>query len=136
MIYFEEFQLSTPRHEIMIEITRNVREIVHRAVDSGISNGIVWLYTPHTTAALTINENADSDVESDIIRALKEISPKINFDHMEGNSDAHIKSSLFSCDARVLLVDKNMQLGTWQGIFFCEFDGPRTRRVFVQVMGE
>ena len=92
------------------------------------------MYSPHTTTAITINENADPDVPRDILKKLEELVPQQdNFAHMEGNSDSHIKASLFGSSVRVIIKDSQLLLGTWQSIFFCEFDGPRTRKFFVQV---
>jgi len=119
----------------MIDITDQVSSIVEL---SGIVNGDVIVYCPHTTAAITINENADPSVPHDILLALEEIVPlsRPGYRHSEGNSDAHCKSTLVGCSKQVLIKNKSLQLGTWQGIFFCEFDGPRSRRVIVQVRGE
>ncbi len=116
------------------EITSRVREIVEA---SGVKNGVCYIFVPHTTAAILINENADPMVIEDIIAQLEEISPKNkNYRHTEGNSPAHIKASLFG-DSRALLIEEGkLVLGTWQGIFFCEFDGPRNRSVLVKVMAD
>ena len=104
--------------------------------ESGIRTGICQVYTPHTTAGVTINENADPDVVRDL---LKEIDTVIPFEdayrHAEGNSAAHIKSSLVGCDQTVPIEEGRLVLGTWQSIFFCEFDGPRQRKVIVQIIG-
>ncbi|MDY6914771.1 MAG: secondary thiamine-phosphate synthase enzyme YjbQ [Candidatus Cloacimonadota bacterium] len=99
--------------------------------DKNINSGKITLFVPHTTAAITINENADPDVPRDIILGLKRISPVLGeFRHTEGNSDAHIKSSLIGCSQDILVEEGRLVLGTWQGIFFCEFDGGRTRKVY------
>lgn len=118
----------------MIDITAQVGQAVKK---SGIQDGQVTVYTPHTTAAITINENADPDVTHDILLTLEALVPqnRSGYRHGEGNSDAHVKSSLIGCSERILLEGGRMQLGTWQGIYFCEFDGSRTRKVIVQVMG-
>ncbi len=98
-----------------------------------VSEGVITVFSPHTTTAVTINENADPDVPRDILRKLEELIPqRDNFSHMEGNSDAHIKASLFGSSVRVIVKDDNLLLGTWQSIFFCEFDGPRTRNFYLQ----
>lgn len=119
----------------MIDITRQVAEHI---AESDIKSGIVTIYCPHTTAAITINENADPDVPHDILLTLEKILPQ-NLDgyrHNEGNSDAHIKSSLIGCSSQVLIRNGAMVLGTWQGVFLCEFDGARTRTINIQIMGE
>ena len=98
----------------------------------GVAEGAVVVYVPHTTAAVTINESADPDVASDLDGALSRFIPESgDYRHAEGNSDAHVKSSLVGCSELVLVEGGRLVLGTWQGIFFCEFDGPRTRRVIV-----
>jgi secondary thiamine-phosphate synthase enzyme len=119
----------------MIDVTGEVASVVGR---SGVKDGIVTVYCPHTTAAVTINENADPSVPRDIAMMLSELVPHRhgNYRHSEGNSDAHIKSSILGCSRQIVLSEGSMQLGTWQGIFFCEFDGPRSRRVLVRVCGD
>jgi len=117
----------------MIDITRKVAEIVRI---SGIKEGIAVIHIPHTTAAVTINENADPDVQHDMTKFMDELVPnKSWFRHGEGNSDSHIKSSLFGCSQTIIIENGNLVLGTWQGIYFVEFDGPRTRKVIVKIMG-
>ena len=131
----EEFRISTKSRNQMIDITSQVRSFVSQ---SGISNGDAIVYCPHTTAAITINENADPSVPHDILLTLEELLPhhRPGYRHSEGNSDAHCKSSLIGCSEQILIKDKSLNLGTWQGVFFCEFDGPRSRRVIVQIRGE
>ena len=131
----EKFSVSTKSRNQMIDITAQVRSIVD---ESDISDGEVIVYCPHTTAAITINENADPSVQHDILLTLEELLPanRPGYRHYEGNSDAHCKSTLVGCSEQVLLKDESLQLGTWQGIFFCEFDGPRSRKVIVQVRGQ
>jgi secondary thiamine-phosphate synthase enzyme len=131
----KELRVSTRVRTEMIDITGQVEAVVRQ---SGIANGSVIVYCPHTTAAITINENADPDVVHDILLALDEAVPRANsgFRHSEGNSDAHCKSSLVGCNEQVLIQDGRLTLGTWQAIYFCEFDGPRSRRVIVHVQGE
>ena len=131
----EDFRISTKSRNQMIDITSQVRSFVGQ---SGISNGDVIVYCPHTTAAISINENADPSVPHDILLTLEELMPhhRPGYQHSEGNSDAHCKSSLIGCSEQILIKDKSLNLGTWQGIFFCEFDGPRSRRVIVQIRGE
>jgi secondary thiamine-phosphate synthase enzyme len=119
----------------MIDITGEVSSAVRQA---GVSEGDVVVYCPHTTAAITINENADPSVCQDILLTLGKLVPQSNpaYHHSEGNSDAHCKSVLVGCSKQILIKGGELVLGTWQGIFFCEFDGPRSRRVVVQVRGE
>ena len=116
---------SNARNEF-IEITREVKNLVS---ENGWHDGILVLNTMHTTAALTINENADPDVKKDLLRALDVLVPDIRFDHYEGNSDSHLKSSLLGTDLTLIIENGELNLGTWQGIYFCEFDGPRNRKV-------
>jgi len=131
----KEFHVSTKSRNEMIDITGQVSSIVGQ---SDISNGDVIVYCPHTTAAITINENADPSVPHDILLVLEELVPHSNpgYRHSEGNSDAHCKSTLVGCSKQLLVKNGALELGTWQGIFFCEFDGPRSRKVYVQVRGE
>ena len=131
----EDFRISTKSRNQMIDITGQVRSFVSQ---SGITNGDAIVYCPHTTAAITINENADPSVPHDILLTLEELLPhhRPGYRHSEGNSDAHCKSSLLGCSEQILIKDKSPDLGTWQGVFFCEFDGPRSRRVIVQLCGE
>ena len=119
----------------MLDITGQVSSIVRQ---SGITDGDVIVYCPHTTAAITINENADPSVVHDILLTLEQLIPARHpgYRHSEGNSDAHCKSSLVGCSQQVLIKSGKLSLGTWQGIFFCEFDGPRHREVIVQARGE
>jgi secondary thiamine-phosphate synthase enzyme len=130
-----DFRISTKNRNQMIDITSQVRSFVSQ---SGITNGDAIVYCPHTTAAITINENADPSVPHDILLTLEELLPhhRPGYRHSEGNSDAHCKSSLLGCSEQILIKDKSLNLGTWQGVFFCEFDGPRSRRVIVQIRGE
>jgi len=131
----KDFHVSTKNRNQMIDITGQVRSFVSQ---SGITNGDVIVYCPHTTAAITINENADPSVPHDILLTLEELLPhhRPGYRHSEGNSDAHCKSSLVGCSEQILIKGESLELGTWQGIFFCEFDGPRSRKVIVQIRGE
>jgi len=131
----KDFHISTKRRSQMIDITSQVDSFVSQ---SGITNGDVIVYCPHTTAAITINENADPSVPHDILLTLDELIPhhRPGYRHSEGNSDAHCKSSLVGCSEQILIKGQSLELGTWQGIFFCEFDGPRSRKVIVQIRGE
>ena len=102
---------------------------------SGIEEGICFLYVPHTTAAVTINESADPSVKSDILMILNEIVPwKAKYRHMEGNSPAHIKSTMVGASEMIAIENCSLVLGTWQGIFFCEFDGPRSRKIHIRML--
>lgn len=131
----KDFSISTKRRNQMIDITSEVGSIVSHA---GITDGNAIVYCPHTTAAITINENADPSVLHDILLTLEELIPhrRPGYRHSEGNADAHCKSVLIGCSEQILVKDGTLSLGTWQGIFFCEFDGPRSRKVIVQVCGE
>jgi secondary thiamine-phosphate synthase enzyme len=124
--------VKTGKRNQLIDITSEIQNIV---TESGIVDGIVELFVPHTTAAVTINENADPDVESDIVKFLEKLIPQNSgFRHAEGNSDSHIKSSLVGPNQRVFISNGRLLLGTWQGIYFCEFDGPRTRKLHIKVL--
>ncbi|HPC86605.1 MAG TPA: secondary thiamine-phosphate synthase enzyme YjbQ [Smithellaceae bacterium] len=122
---------SSSRFE-MIDITEAVRQAVRA---EKIESGIALVYTPHTTAAVTINENADPDVPRDVLAALDRAVPlSANYRHTEGNSAAHVKSSLVGASEMVIIENSRLVLGTWQSIFFCEFDGPRSRKVMVKFL--
>ena len=126
----KEISLQTHSRVEMIDITAAIQKAVG---DEKIEEGICLVYTPHTTAAVTINENADPDVSRDIISALEKIVPQnANYKHAEGNSPAHIKSSLTGASEMVIIENGRLVLGKWQSIFFCEFDGPRTRKFIVK----
>jgi len=116
------------------DITRTVRDIVG---ESGVRSGVCYIFVPHTTAGVTVNEHADPSVVEDIIEQLDKMVPQHgNYRHLEGNSPAHIKASLMG-DSEVLFIeDGQIVLGTWQGIFFCEFDGPRNRRLLLKIVAE
>ena len=131
----DDFSVRTKSRNQMIDITNQVRSFVS---ESGISDGEVTIYCPHTTAAITINENADPSVQHDILLTLEELLPenRPGYRHFEGNSDSHCKSTLVGCNERILVKDSRLQLGTWQAVFFCEFDGPRSRKFVVQVRGQ
>jgi len=117
-----------------LNITQKVQQVVK---ESGVKSGICYVYVPHTTAAVTINEGADPSVVQDILSELNRLIPRNgNYLHMEGNSDAHIKTSLIGSSETVIVEGAKLQLGTWQAIFFCDFDGPRDRQVIVKVSGE
>ena len=138
MLIFEHFEVKTSEREILIDITNEITKIVR---SSEINEGICCIFIPHTTAGITINENADPSVSKDIISYLNKLIPEggslgYRFRHGEGNSDAHIKSSLIGTSINIIIHDKRLILGTWQGIYFAEFDGPRRRKVYVQIQGE
>jgi len=131
----KQFTLRTDRRSQMVDITERVASMV---AESGVNDGDAVIYCPHTTAAITINENADPSVVHDILFMLEQMVPydSTGYRHSEGNSDAHIKSSIVGSSRQVLVQGGSVRLGTWQGIYFCEFDGPRSRQVIVQVRGE
>jgi len=130
----EELTVKTSNRTQMIDITSKVRDAVRQ---SGVKSGVCHVFVPHTTAGVTINENADPSVIKDILMELNKVIPfDDGYRHMEGNSAAHIKSSLVGCSEAVIVEDGGLQLGTWQSVFFCEFDGPRSRRAWVQVTGK
>jgi len=127
-----KIEIRTNKRMEMVDVTGTVRDIVRK---SGVRTGICVLYVPHTTAAVTINENADPSVRRDISRTLAQLVPAgAGYEHLEGNADAHIKATMVGPSETVIIVDGDIMLGTWQGIFFCEFDGPRRRRMFVKIM--
>lgn len=127
------FKLSTPA-EGLVDITREVSEAVK---ESGVLEGVCIVFCMHTTAAITINENADPDVQTDFIKGMDRFFPELSsFHHAEGNSDAHIKSSAIGASETIIITGGKLLLGTWQDIYFCEFDGPRTRKFYVKVIGD
>jgi len=127
----ELLNVPTRSRTQFVNITADVQAAVQRL---GIDDGVVTVFVPHTTAGVTINESADPDVTKDIVGALDKLIPwNGGYSHMEGNSAAHIKSSMMGSSATILVEDGELQLGTWQAIYFCEFDGPRTRKVWVRV---
>lgn len=127
------FSVRTSSRTTLVNITDDVRRAVEKL---GVTDGAVLVYCPHTTAAITINESADPDVGRDIDSKLGRLAPHSDgYRHAEGNSDAHVKSSLVGCSETVLVDGGALVLGTWQGVFFCEFDGPRTRTVIVGALG-
>ncbi len=128
----KKFSVKTQARNQMIDITAQIRSVLK---ECRMESGICIVFVPHTTAAITINENADPDVPRDILTQLdKTIPQQGNYLHSEGNSAAHIKASIFGASETVLVERGNLALGTWQSIFFCEFDGPRTRQVFVKMI--
>jgi secondary thiamine-phosphate synthase enzyme len=129
----ESLEIRTRQRSELVDITDQVRKAVKR---NGLSQGLCVVYCPHTTAAVTINENADPDVAYDILAWLNRAVPQrqADFRHGEGNSDSHIKSSLVGSSVTLIVDQGDLVLGRWQGVYFCEFDGPRTRSVHVQTL--
>ncbi len=128
----KQFSVRTSNHCEMIDITVQVRSILR---ESGYQSGVCQVYVPHTTAGVTINENADPDVPRDILATLERLVPLHgNYRHSEGNADAHVKASLMGSSQTVFFENGALVLGTWQSLFFCEFDGPRNRSVFVKLI--
>jgi secondary thiamine-phosphate synthase enzyme len=128
----EQLDVRTPAHACMVDITDQVSHVVSK---SGVDQGICYVFVPHTTAGLTINEHADPTVKADILDRLDKLVPwRDGYQHAEGNSAAHIKASLMGPSHVILVGNGRLRLGTWQGIFLCEFDGPRSRRVWVKVV--
>jgi secondary thiamine-phosphate synthase enzyme len=133
-MFWTEIIVPTSSRVQLVDVTSRVaEELSHNKVKSGVC----YLYVPHTTAGVTINENADPDVVTDIINGLEKLVPSSgNYLHAEGNSDAHIKASLVGFSGIVPVIDGKLALGTWQGIYFCEFDGPRRRKMLVGIAGD
>ena len=128
------FTVKSRKQTELIDITTKIQDVV---LSAGIGQGLCMLYVPHTTAAITINEIADPSVKEDILMIIDKIIPwKAGYRHLEGNSPAHIKSTLVGSSELIAIENDRLTLGTWQGIFFCEFDGPRTRKVHVRLIAE
>lgn len=126
--------INSTKREELIDITQKVREIVAK---SNVKDGLCFLYVPHTTAGIIINEAADPSVKVDIEDTLKKLVPRdAKYKHLEGNADSHVKSSITGNSLFVFVEKGELLLGTWQGIFFCEFDGPRSRKVYVKMFKE
>lgn len=124
-------EVRTQTKEALVDITGRIREEIS---SSGIQSGICSVYVPHTTAGVTINENADPSVKEDILMTLGKMVPdSLPYRHSEGNSPAHVKASLVGSSVNILIENGQLSLGTWQGIFFCEFDGPRNRKTYIKV---
>jgi len=133
-LQIEKIQVKTHHREELIDITNDVQNYVNRV---GLIDGFIIAFVPHTTAAVTINENADPSVCRDILYKLnKEIPQRENYQHGEGNSDAHIKSSLIGASLQIIVTGGRLILGTWQGIYFCEFDGPRNRKLYLKAIAD
>jgi secondary thiamine-phosphate synthase enzyme len=125
------FEVKTKSREELVDITDKVRQFVR---SSQVKDGVCVVYVPHTTAAVTVNENADPSVRHDILMTLGKIVPdSLPYSHSEGNSPAHVKASLLGSSVNIIVEGGELILGTWQGLFFCEFDGPRTRKVLVKI---
>ncbi len=128
----KKINVKTGQRTQLINISGEIQKAVEEA---GLEHGLVTVFVPHTTAAVTINENADPDVPRDILHEINKVIPfEDSYRHFEGNSAAHIKSSLVGAGETIIVENGRLQLGTWQGVFFCEFDGPRNRQVWVQVI--
>ena len=131
---FTQFEVETNEHDQLVDITKKIAKIVQQW---HVKNGSCLVFIPHTTAAVTINENADSSVKRDILSKLKDLIPwNDNYEHLEGNSAAHLKASLFGSSEEIIIKDGDLVLGTWQGIYLAEFDGPRTRKVKVKLTAD
>jgi len=130
--YIMEYSITTQKYQEFIDISELVEEAVRK---EKVKDGIVTIFIPHTTAGVTVNENADPDVIADILSGLNKVFPEKNeYLHLEGNSHAHIKASLMGSSCNIVVENGNLKLGTWQGIYFCEFDGPRNRKVYIKVI--
>lgn len=128
------YVVNTQSRDELVDITSLVRQAVS---ESGVVDGQCLVYVPHTTAGVTINENADPSVKSDILMALKKSIPDTHpYTHMEGNSPAHVKASLVGPSVALIIDNTSLVLGTWQGVFFCEFDGPRNRKVYIKIISD
>jgi len=128
----KEITIKTNTQTQILDITAQVQKVVE---ESGITEGLCCVFVPHTTAGVTINENADPSVKQDIVMELNKVIPfNDNYSHLEGNSAAHIKASIIGSSANVPVKNNYLLLGTWQGICFCEFDGPRQRRFYVKIV--
>ncbi len=127
----KKLNVKTGQRTEMLDITHQVQKLID---NSQVKNGTCTVFVPHTTAAVTINENADPDVPKDILTSLEKLIPHNgNYRHMEGNSDAHIKAGIIGASHTIIVENGRLALGTWQSIFFCEFDGPRTRELWVKI---
>jgi secondary thiamine-phosphate synthase enzyme len=132
IMVFKELMVDTDSKVSLVDITDKISGLLQ---ETGIEDGVCHIFIPHTTAAITINENADPTVRQDIIETLERLIPQsFPYKHLEGNSPAHIKASIIGSSRTVFIRDGRLCLGTWQGIFLCEFDGPRRRRVWVELL--
>lgn len=129
-----EIQIKTTSRSQIVDITPKIEQMI---LKSGLMNGIVIVYVPHTTAGVTVNENADPDVKTDFISKMDNMVPvDPSFKHLEGNADSHIKTILTNTSQTFFVENGKLLLGTWQGIYFCEYDGPRTRKCWIKCMEE
>jgi secondary thiamine-phosphate synthase enzyme len=127
------FSIQTRKHSQFLDITAEIQSCVS---DAGLGNGVVTVFVPHTTSGITVNENADPDVVRDIMQALDNAVPwDAGYRHSEGNAAAHVKSSIMGSSVQIIVESGRLQLGTWQSVYFCEFDGPRTRNVWIATAG-
>jgi len=127
----EKINIRTSKRIDLVDITKDIQHVVSK---SKIKDGVCFVFCPHTTAGLTINENADPSVRRDIINTLNKLVPEgVGYSHSEGNADSHIKSSLFGSSLTIFIENSQLALGTWQGIYFCEGDGPRSREVWIKI---
>ncbi|MBS1125301.1 MAG: hypothetical protein H6Q97_236 [Nitrospirae bacterium] len=127
-----QLRVQTKSRTELVDITQGIQRLV---TESGIRSGVCYVYVPHTTSGITVNENTDPNVGRDILKELNKVIPfDDQYSHNEGNSAAHIKSTIVGVSKAVMVEEGRLALGTWQAIFYCEFDGPRDRRVFVKVM--
>jgi secondary thiamine-phosphate synthase enzyme len=127
-------EIRTRAKEEFVDLTAEVGRV---AAASGVASGVCVVTVPHTTAGITVNENADPDVRADLLMTLRRIVPDtLPYAHAEGNSPAHVKAALVGSSVSLIVEGGQLQLGTWQGVFFCEFDGPRTRKVWIQIVGK
>jgi len=131
MTMIVQLDVRTRAHSELQDITASVQRVV---AESSVQEGVCHLFVPHTTAGLTLNENWDPDVRSDLVRALAEMVPDVPYNHGEGNSPAHLMSTLVGASETLLVSDGRLVLGSWQGIYLAEFDGPRRRRVLVKIV--
>ncbi|HOJ31142.1 MAG TPA: secondary thiamine-phosphate synthase enzyme YjbQ [bacterium] len=127
-----KIEIETTKRKEMIDITYMISNVLRK---NSVDSGVCVVFTPHTTCGITINENADPSVQTDILSTLNKLIPEqTKYTHLEGNSDAHVQSTLVGHSIFLIIEEKRIQLGTWQGIFLCEFDGPRTREVWIQIL--
>jgi secondary thiamine-phosphate synthase enzyme len=130
----DTLHVKTNKRVDIVDVTNDIQSLVHT---SGVDSGILTVYVPHTTCGITINEHADPDVVRDIRYQLEQIVPyQKGYQHLEGNADSHIKTALVGSSEQVIIENGTLILGTWQGIFLCDFDGPRTRKIHVKITAD
>ncbi len=130
----DTLHVKTNKRVDIVDVTNDIQSLVHK---SGVDSGILTVYVPHTTCGITINEHADPDVVRDIRYQLEQIVPyQKGYQHLEGNADSHIKTALVGSSEQVIIENGTLILGTWQGIFLCDFDGPRTRKIHVKITAD